>query len=104
MTKHTPGPWAVYKGQSRLNQRVKHLAKVCIVDKDDPVAVTYGHTLSEAKGNARLIAAAPELLAALKDLRGKVQAHPTHSNDKAMRDRLARCDAAIARAEGKIDD
>jgi len=59
-TKHTPGPWQV-------NHNNPH--QVCDSDGEkrgcSPIAVTHG-TLKESKANARLIAALPDLLAALQ--------------------------------------
>jgi hypothetical protein len=63
-SQHTPGPWRVALG-SRLEIRGP---------KDEigwPVPVVYNaglHTDETAQANARLIAAAPDLLATLEDL------------------------------------
>lgn len=58
MTNHTPGPWAVSQNNPRL---VKHLS--------GPVLAECGPVnAEEAQANARLIAAAPELLGALTSL------------------------------------
>jgi len=64
MSEHTPGPWRVAVG-NRLEIRGP---------KDEigwPVPVAYNvglHTDEVAQANARLIAAAPQLLQALHDL------------------------------------
>ncbi|MDE2098916.1 MAG: hypothetical protein KGL39_16805 [Patescibacteria group bacterium] len=55
-TQHTPGPWTIEAGGAKLIQTT-----CMVISADDglgPVAYT-------TKDNARLIAAAPELLAAL---------------------------------------
>ena len=61
MSKHTPGPWSVIlrgeRGTFHIPQAQKHEAE----NADDGVD---GHTVSSA--NARLIAAAPDLLEALE--------------------------------------
>lgn len=64
-TKHTPGPWTVRKDA----------IKFLITAKDNSgIAHTSGlHYDSEA--NARLIAAAPELLEALIELKAQLLAH-----------------------------
>lgn len=58
MTKHTPGPWNIAKGISYLDESVSWMIP--------GVAHCGDGECSEA--NARLIAAAPELLAALENL------------------------------------
>lgn len=61
MTTHTPGPWHVSKIEpSEVNTDGRVLAR------------TFGDCALE---NARLIAAAPDLLAALKDVRGFLRSH-----------------------------
>lgn len=62
MTKHTAGPWAVTGGQTVHQPNKDHYKPIC---------KAYGKyhkdaDKSEAEANARLIAAAPELLDALK--------------------------------------
>jgi hypothetical protein len=67
MTKHTPGPWTV-EGRNRTNDGWRLFA-----DSGYGVGVAWdcnGNPENEA--NARLIAAAPDLLAALKALREEV--------------------------------
>lgn len=66
MSKHTPGPWAMPdSGQGRIS-------KVGVNGGWDGMIATadcgdYARSRSEGLANARLIAAAPELLEALKD-------------------------------------
>jgi len=87
--KHAPGPWAV-----KADKNFKSLAE--IVSIDGPV-LDEGFALSSEKemANARLIAAAPELLEALKDC---VQ-HLTCLD--ASRDSLSVAERVIAKAEGR---
>lgn len=66
MTEHTPGPWRTVEGDS----------VVAIFAGDQPVADTSSRRYYEQFGatelaNARLIAAAPELLALLKRYRAE---------------------------------
>ena len=59
MPEHTPGPW-------RVENQVEHRAIVAA--NGQPVASTLlaGRTIKTADADARLIAAAPEMLAALE--------------------------------------
>ena len=61
MSGHTPGPWA---------EDAKHTggARAVIGDGQQLVALVYGRAREEQSANARLIAAAPDLLAALDEL------------------------------------
>ncbi|WCS27818.1 hypothetical protein LOK46_13640 [Methylobacterium sp. NMS14P] len=71
-----------------------------------PVAICTDHSLGrrpveECQANARLIAAAPDLLAVLKDFAEQYAGWPEHQFSRAG---LARRDAAlkaIAKAEGR---
>lgn len=108
MSKHTPGPWTFFinKLGGHVNGGGKRIARVHIT-KDRMF-------VSEPEANARLIAAAPDLLAACKESE-MLAAHGMGainiSNDpdcKANTDRnIAECiriqnivRAAIAKAEG----
>lgn len=85
-TEHTPGPWSIKDdsglpmGMAKLH---KNVVKPYIVDADGLVtaflfsvdiegegysSVEYHNPLRDAEANAHLIAAAPELLAALEDM------------------------------------
>lgn len=93
---HTPGPWVPKGGANDAN---------CIADAaGHAVATAYYRDPSWAKdgeteANARLIAAAPDLLEALV-----VMERYHHENECAMDDDTAEClmmRAAIAKAEGR---
>jgi hypothetical protein len=62
MTTHTPGPWRVVT-DPRKSSKLPLIATA----SETPYVVTAVHG-SPREANARLIAAAPELLAALQDL------------------------------------
>lgn len=65
MANHTPGPWAISQHDPRL---VKHLS--------GPVLAECGPVnTEEAQANARLIAAAPELLASLRRVLRMLEIH-----------------------------
>jgi len=95
MIGHTPGPWYVNDD--------------CI-EADGPegprdVTVAVVHLNASIDADASLIAAAPELLAALKE----IVAYDEGSNDPYMAEDygyevLLRCKAAIAKAEGRTSD
>lgn len=83
--KHTPGPWAVSLGMRTIQVIAGSFRLAIGIDK-------------EAEANARLIAAAPELLEALKGLCGLAELRPGHLQDyKAA---VADARAAIAKATG----
>jgi hypothetical protein len=99
MSKHTPGPWTfghwgddfwVSPDSSGLTQKVAR------------VTWGMGEERKEGRENARLIAAAPELLEALSGLVDACEAHNS-ANGREMVDRhaLERARAAIAKAEGR---
>lgn len=109
-SKHTPGPWSVDDDPrhglntlilDRRNDIVASTADSCMTDSDLAIAG------SECEANARLIAAAPDLLAAceamLPHLEAMIErANPAHEDTGHYSDqtavRLAR--AAIAKARG----
>lgn len=77
MNKHTPGPWKAIPPK---------LGTAWVIDSgnpDAPIAMLYGANTpiqmkrarsGEAEANARLIAAAPELLAALQHVQRRLEA------------------------------
>jgi len=125
---HTPGPWFAFNADyQRLHDHA--LLPIFVVGPEEFHTVAQVRAGSEdddlpaqTKDNARLIAAAPDLLAALKSARDVVQEHATEllrsfciiKDDKPDRDSmddderagvtelesvLAEVDAAIAKAE-----
>ena len=70
MSKHTPGPWVIQETNFAQQKNVYAQA-----DKP-PIATVYGST-GENEANARLIAAAPEMLEALRNLLDETM-HATH--------------------------
>ena len=95
-TEHTPGPW---KAQDESNYSAP------IIEGDGrPVAEVYGDGLEQRKANARLIAAAPDLLEALKTLfRECAMVHKhwgENCNQAAADAAVTKANAAIFKAEG----
>lgn len=89
----TPGPWRVRSGKWVVAKRGEHEGEILI-------APTYWmeNVPEEAAANARLIAAAPDLLEALKDVLRIAKAASIGVTGNAKR--IERADAAIARATG----
>ena len=104
---HTPGPWKVV---DRLYVWTDddvgcEVAKVCDENLDDDM-------LGQADADARLIAAAPELLAALRRMREVFEQladgdwrhlDATYVDQLIESDGLHGCDKALAKAEGRSE-
>ena len=109
--KHTPGPWELYDELHRDEQYVIGIRGTSI-GTYVIASVDYGYSEpfeSQQQANARLIAAAPDLLAALKEL-GDWVAAGLQASDKAWPDArclqhteeiAARARAAVDKAEGR---
>lgn len=96
---HTPGPWAADK-----EDELGFQADVLVADNRRKRIAACGHdgrwmADGEAEANARLIAAAPDLLAALKAMVASYDG-VRDILCKTVIDKLANADAAIAKAEG----
>lgn len=87
MTTHTPGPWRLELANSG--------ARIA-ADKDTHICAA----LAGNRANARLIAAAPEMLAALKEV---VRFVDSVGSEHINRVPFAAARAAIAKAEGSDD-
>ena len=91
-TKHTPGPWTVRD----------HGGYIEVETPDEPTVAHFGSLSFDgadhdwALANARLIAAAPELLAALKAMADRAEWYGDEDADS-----LCGARAAIAKAEGR---
>jgi hypothetical protein len=112
MSQHTPGPWywtaPNYEGVCIIGTdgpRHKAIANVYDGEPDYAAYRAAGHDSeryareamrAETKSNARLIAAAPELLAALEYALNWLASYPGHGADSAY----DKARAAIAKAEG----
>ena len=117
-TKHTPGPWRVLPAESdkdylrvrgtQLGCRYK-IANIHQVRIDGVSDSFRQHDDAESKANARLIAAAPEMLDALRIAREFMSVasdwnfHEAEINGemRSTYDWLAVVDAAIAKATGE---
>ena len=72
-TEHTAGPWHVTEHGVREQE-----FEIRTADDERHVAAIYGPTDKEDVANARLIAAAPELLAALDAIRARLAGEFDH--------------------------
>ena len=89
---NTPGPWRVSAAPLNPDASTRWV-EVYSVDPEDDVAQVTGGNLKAAQANARLIAAAPDLLAALERI-----ASEGWTERGAFSVQIAR--AAIAKAKG----
>jgi len=87
--KHTPGPWETSSNASGE-------LDICCPDAGDMIADLSG--CDNADANARLIAAAPELLEALRIIKSRTTAC---GNNRRLQRIQAIALAAIAKAEGR---
>lgn len=94
MSKHTPGPWASNKYTTSVSVPLKAIDCERI---GFSIVFVNGHREKEAVANARLIAAAPDLLEALKEIADTDPVDAALDPQRAVR--IAR--AAIAKATGE---
>lgn len=102
--RHTPGPWKPWKGDEDDPERWSVVA--AYGDKPWVIATVEngapGDTLKTEEATARLIAAAPDLLAELEATRDWLASFsvPPTATIQEKEDRLADINAAIAKAKG----
>jgi hypothetical protein len=91
---HTPGEWEILRAdRSEYNESIAKDMAGCLANGEKVLA--YFPTAS-AMANARLISAAPDLLAALEGLLSD-----NYLADPINADRMAEARAAVAKATGK---
>ena len=93
-TKHTPGPWAYHNTPTPFIHVAAGGLPICQIY----TSTAHGQSMGEQFANARLIAAAPELLEALKAC-AAVCAGET-MNKRGLISALEQARAAIAKATG----
>ena len=97
MSEHTPGPWAVNPFRTTVD--------AC--DDEGPLPIckllwpTNRRSEDETEANARLIAAAPELLEALQELMDEQNGPPLIRDAPAWEAAMSKARAAIAKVEGR---
>jgi len=97
IAKHTPGPWEAaehgdygdYDGQC-----------IVVLGDDLRIAVVLGEGTPETRANARLMAAAPELLEALQYMTALALGPAGGVSQQQKSDVLTKARAAIAKATG----
>ena len=92
MPTHTPGPWHIAEDMRGIGNQ--HVSGVC-----DMVGNPVANCGTNAEANACLIAAAPDLLAALERARNHLIMSGTRQTDAP--EALAQCVSAIAKAKGE---
>ena len=85
---HTPGPWHVLPTND------------CVIESEKHGNIALVNLARKSVADARLIAATPELLAALKDLLDEQEDAPLERRRKQWSEACARARRAIAQAEG----
>ncbi len=105
MAKHTPGPWTAEEATSNSIDIVSEEVEIATIISDEDFPEDC-----EERANARLIAAAPELLDALRDLADRAEGGVDYGlchRGICSRSECAQCRrvdaarAAIAKAEGR---
>jgi hypothetical protein len=98
---YTPGPWRAIAGWP------SHIWHVLLADRETEIIVARGDGDSmsneEVAANARLVAAAPDLLAALKEVAEGCEYRLRKGEDSGDRHTLGLCRTAIAKAEGRVE-
>ena len=96
---HTPGPWTLDPISLEVRADSRRIAAVAIPGR---FGTSTLFDVPTADANAALIAAAPDLLAAVRDLLREVEHDASHEpgpvHPKSL---IGRARAAIARAEGR---
>ena len=99
MTKHTPGPWILDEESIDLLDFELETHRIWINADGMHIGYVDGPRTEERKANARLIAAAPDLLEALKEIVKSL----ADQDDEGMIehvDPMIKARAAIAKATG----
>jgi hypothetical protein len=96
-TQHTPGPWKVKAGSNAVLAGRKQICSHVNAASVLPVNIVQDYEIATA--NARLIAAAPDLLEALKDI---VEFWDSIVPTDAVNQMHINARAAIAKATGEL--
>lgn len=101
-TKHTPGPWRIDPDFNRDVQTADGAHEIATAEYGKPLCTDADYSVpqdfDEAIANARLMAAAPDLLAALQMARSLMVTVNNYSTDGAS---IRVIDSAIAKATGE---
>lgn len=100
MSKHTPGPWVV---STQDSEKIDRRFLIKEQGFGGNLAAVFDVARHEAEANARLIAAAPEMLEALKAIRAVTcdpDGNVSIDGSDADREEIAKALAVIAKAGG----
>ena len=103
---HTPGPWELDSAgwplliNGPMNEDDDAGTVVCAIDCLEHMRRGYHYNEDEAAANARLIAAAPDLLAALKEIAAETTCEGTEI-ESMLASIQGICRRAIAKAGGE---
>jgi hypothetical protein len=102
---HTPGPWEIDHTGKYYKPCIRHNGIIiALLAKNDAGLVMPENQQAEDEANARLIAAAPELLealkAVLKDHDGRVAAYGTMESQPCRVEVMEQARVTIAKATG----
>ena len=92
MSEHTPGPWEMSK-----DAVPKDYVQITVYATSDNLRVA---TVFRELANARLIAAAPELLRTLAELLGAAEVDCMDDKSNVWRNAMSSAQVALAKAEG----
>jgi hypothetical protein len=97
-TQHTPGPWMIYGDGKIGSASVRRFPDMTVIQP----GTVKGETIATAMANARLIAAAPDLLEAIQDFEAWAsEVIGMNAESMSLRNLfLDKARAAIAKAEG----
>jgi hypothetical protein len=98
MSEHTPGPWRISRHPDGEVDSPAQFTRIYGPQPSRWVA-DVGYYEAEWKANAHLIAAAPDLLASLKELSEWMRSHCGPSD--GVHDMLIRAVAVLAKVEGR---
>ena len=105
MSAHTPGPWAIQMAEDCQGRQLDEMVRWAVTADANHLWVSTGPTWdaehhAESIANARLIAAAPDLLFELRDLRERFHSALVHggTDPEYAAHACAKADAAIANA------
>ena len=96
--KHTKGPWSIKTERYMKVGRQKYYEKISIVDVENSEIASWPEFQIDLMANARLIAAAPELLKALKEVFEMLEEEMPNCYLKKHYNLIS---AAINKAEGR---
>lgn len=99
--KHTPGPWNTHSHQIAFGTATLQHYLISAKDKL-PIAETYPQVDDEQEeANARLIAAAPDLLTACEQILNAFVAETNYRFNANLYDYMVAIEAAIKKAKGE---